>query len=185
MAKVYEIVKYGDPVLRKQTEPIGEVTEEIRVLAQDMFATMQAAHGVGLAGPQIGLSKAICVVEIPADYDVEEEGGPRLNRDDLLKMAMVNPKIVAASDDVWKMSEGCLSFPEITGAVERPWSVTVEFVDLDGKARREEVHGFLARACQHEIDHLNGKVFVDRMSYARRLALKGKLKRLKAETEGA
>jgi len=184
MAKVYEIVKYGDPVLRQQTEPIAEVTDDIRALAKDMFATMQAARGVGLAGPQIGLSKAICVVEIPTDYDVEEEGGPRLNRDELLKMALINPRIVAESDDVWKMSEGCLSFPDITGAVERPWSVTIEFVDLQGTPRREEVHGFLARACQHEIDHLNGKVFVDRMSYARRLALKGKLKRLKAETEG-
>ena len=183
MAKIYDLVKYGSPVLREKASPIESVTDKIRTLARDMFATMKEAKGVGLAAQQIGLTKAICVVEIPKEYDCEEEGGPRLNRDDMLKVALINPRIVEASEETWKMSEGCLSFPDINGSVERPWSVTIEYTDLQGKPRRETVHGFLARACQHEIDHLGGTVFIDRMSYARRFSLKGKLKRLKDATE--
>ncbi|MBP1589788.1 MAG: peptide deformylase [Kiritimatiellae bacterium] len=183
MAKIYEIVKYGTPVLREKAEPVAEVTDEIRALARDMFATMHAANGVGLAAEQVGKRIALCVVQIPVEYDVEEEGGPRLNRDDLLRLALVNPRIVETSARTWKMSEGCLSFPDITGSVERPWAITLEFTDLHGKPRREQLQGFLARACQHEIDHLQGVVFIDRMSYARRLALKGRLRRLKDNTE--
>lgn len=178
MPHIYPIVTYGDPVLRQPAAPIPEVTDEIRTLARDMFATMRRANGVGLAAEQIGRPIALCVIEIPASYDTETDDGPRLNPDNLLKLALVNPKIVESSKRTWKLSEGCLSFPEISGSVERPWSITIEFTDLQGHPRRETVHGFLARACQHEIDHLNGTVFIDHFSYARRLALKGRLRRL-------
>ena len=182
MAKVLPIRTYGDPVLREKARPVPAVTPEIRALAEDMFATMRAAQGVGLAAQQVGRTEAVCVVELPESYDIEDENGPRLNPDVPLALALVNPRIVEASDETCSMEEGCLSFPEIRGNVERPWSVDIEHLGLDGKVRRTRLNGFFARAAQHEMDHLAGELFVDHFSHVKKLAVRGKLKRLQAET---
>ena len=182
MAKVLPIRTYGDPVLREKARPVPAVTPEIRALAEDMFATMRAAQGVGLAAQQVGRTEAVCVVELPESYDIEDENGPRLNPDVPLALALVNPRIVEASDETCSMEEGCLSFPDIRGNVERPWSVVIEHLGLDGQVRRTRLNGFFARAAQHEMDHLAGELFVDHFSHVKKLAVRGKLKRLQAET---
>lgn len=147
---IYKIVKYGDPVLRKKTEEIKEITEDIKHLAADMLETMYAAPGVGLAAPQIGLSLKICVI------DVVPEG----KREPYI---LINPKIIDGNNMV-ELEEGCLSFPKIYEKVKRFNEVTAEYTDINGKLRKVTVDGFLAKAFQHEIDHLNGKVFIDLLS---------------------
>ena len=99
-----------------------------------------------------------------------------------LALALVNPRIVAASDETCSLEEGCLSFPDIRGSVERPWSVVIEHLGLDGRVRQTRLNGFFARAAQHEIDHLAGDLFIDRFSHVKKLAIRTKLKRLQAET---
>lgn len=182
MSQILPIRTYGDPVLREPARPVAAITPEIKALVDDLFATMRAAQGVGLAAQQVGRTESICVIEIPADYDVEDEKGPRLNPDVPLSLALVNPKIVEESDDTCSMEEGCLSFPDIRGNVERPWSVVIEHLGLDGKPKRTPLNGFFARAAQHELDHLAGKLFTDRFTYVKKLAMRTKLKHLQAET---
>ena len=147
---IYKIVKYGDPVLRKKTEEIKEITEDIKHLAADMLETMYAAPGVGLAAPQIGLSLKICVIDVMPDGKREP-------------YILINPKIIDGNNMV-ELEEGCLSFPKIYEKVKRFNEVTAEYTDINGKLRKVTVDGFLAKAFQHEIDHLNGKVFIDLLS---------------------
>ncbi|MBO7431385.1 MAG: peptide deformylase [Elusimicrobia bacterium] len=147
---IYKIVKYGDPVLRKKTEEIKEITEDIKQLAADMLETMYAAPGVGLAAPQIGLSLKMCVIDIM----------PEGKREPYI---LINPKIIDGNNMV-ELEEGCLSFPKIYEKVKRFNEVTAEYTDINGKLRKVTVDGFLAKAFQHEIDHLNGKVFIDLLS---------------------
>ena len=183
MKKLLDIHTYGDPVLRQAATPFPvPLPADLPSLVSKMFATMRAADGCGLAAQQVGLTQAVCVVEIPPEMDAEKDGGPRLNPDELLKIALVNPKIVQASDRTWSMDEGCLSFPGIRGSVTRPWSVLVEFLTPRGEVRCELFHGFLARAVQHEIDHLNATLFCDRFSAVRKISAAKKLKRLEAAT---
>ena len=183
MSKFLSIRTYGDPILREPARPVKAITPEIRTLVDDMFATMRAAQGVGLAAQQVGRTEAVCVVEIPADYDVEDENGPRLNPDVPLALALVNPKIVDESAETCSMEEGCLSFPDLRGNVERAWSVVIAHLGLDGKPKTTALSGFFARAAQHEMDHLAGDLFIDRFSHVKKLAIRAKLKRLQAETQ--
>jgi peptide deformylase len=182
MSKILPIRTYGDPVLREAARPVKAITPEIRTLIDDLFATMRAAQGVGLAAQQVGRTEAVCVVEIPEGYDVEDEKGPRLNPDLPLSLAWVNPKIVEASAETCSMEEGCLSFPDIRGNVERPWGVVVEHLGLDGQLQKTQLNGFYARAVQHEMDHLAGDLFIDHFSHVKKLAVRTKLKRLQTET---
>ena len=182
MSRVLPIRTYGDPVLRKPARPVAAITPEIEAFIGDLFHTMRAAEGVGLAAQQVGRTEAICVIEMPAAYDVEEEGGPRLNPDVPLSLALVNPKIVEASAKTCSMEEGCLSFPDIRGSVERPWSVVIEHLGLDGQPKQTKLNGFFARAAQHELDHQAGELFIDLFSYVKKLAVRTKLKNLQAET---
>ena len=182
MSNILPIRIYGDPVLREPARPVKAITPKIQTLVEDMFATMRAAQGVGLAAQQVGRTEAVCVVEIPESYDTEEENGPRLNPGIPLALAFVNPKIMQVSDDTSCMEEGCLSFPDIRGNVERPWSITVEHLGMDGKIKTTQLNGFFARAAQHEMDHLAGDLFIDHFSHVKKLAIRGKLKRLQAET---
>ncbi|MGD9613654.1 MAG: peptide deformylase [Kiritimatiellia bacterium] len=182
MSHILPIRTYGDPVLRAPARPVGALTPEIQTLIDDLFATMRAAQGVGLAAQQVGCTEAVCVIELPEAYDREDEQGPRLNPDVPLSLALINPRIVEASDDTCSMEEGCLSFPDVRGSVERAWSIVVEHLDRTGQTRKTTLHGFFARAAQHEIDHLNGELFVDRFSYVKKLAVKTKLRHLRDKT---
>jgi peptide deformylase len=178
----YPIRIYGDPVLRTPAEPIREVDDSIRALARDMLETMRAESGVGLAAQQIGKTIALCVVHVPKEYDVDEEGR-RLNPETTMPLVLINPKLAKVSEAADKAEEGCLSFPDIRGKIPRAVEITVEFLDTQGQPRRLDLQRFAARVVQHEIDHLNGVLFIDRMSRVRRVAINGQLKRMKKETE--
>lgn len=160
---------YGDPVLRRKADAVGAVTPEIRDLIDAMFATMYVEEGVGLAAPQVGRSLRVFVI------DLEEEGRPRVTR------AFVNPVIVERSDATMVGEEGCLSIPTLRADVKRPSRVVVEALDADGTPFRLEAEGLLARALQHEQDHLDGILFLDRLGPITRRLLEAKWKRIKSD----
>ena len=162
---ISEIVKYGDPILRKKSEPIKEITDDVVKLANDMLETMYAAPGVGLAGPQVGLSLQICVIDIVPDGKKKP-------------IVLINPKIISGQDK-YEGEEGCLSFPKIFEKIKRWQKIEAEYIDLDGNLNRVEVDGFLAKAFQHEIDHLDGKVFIDYLPSWKRKLVEKEIKRRK------
>ena len=159
---------YGDPVLRKKAASIGEVTSEIRTLVEDMAATMFDAPGIGLAAPQVGKSVRLFIVD-PNMGEVE---------DVYEYVAFIDPVIVERSDDRVIIEEGCLSVPDIRADVERPRTLKIDFTDLTGERHSAEVGGMLARVIQHEYDHLDGILFVDRINPVRRRLLGKQLKQL-------
>lgn len=165
---IREIFLYGDQVLRRKAEEITGITPEIEGLAGDMLETMYRHRGLGLAGPQVGVSKRIVVIDVP------QEGSGRL--------VLVNP-VIREVEGMVTLEEGCLSFPDITAPVERGAGVAVEYTTLGGKLRTKMVSGVTAEAVQHELDHLDGVLFVDRISTARRALLSGKLRRLRRRGE--
>lgn len=170
-----DILTYGNPVLSKKATPVAEVTPELRALAREMLDAMYAADGVGLAAEQIGRTEALCVIDVPPDAQGRDA---ELNAGVKMPMVMFNP-VVSAPEGTQRGSEGCLSFPGISAQVTRARSVTVDWMGEDGRHYSARVHGLLARAVQHETDHLAGVVFVDRVSSTQLLLLKGKLARLR------
>jgi peptide deformylase len=184
MAKKLPIVKYGADVLREKAEPVAEVTEELRDLAEAMLEAMHKAEGVGLAAEQVGRKEAVCVIDVPEEYDRDKED-LRLNPEVEMPLVLFNPVIVRVSKESESLSEGCLSFPDITGAVRRPKTVDIEYLGLDNQKKTLTLTGFYARAAQHEIDHLNGVLFIDHFSHVKKIAVKNKLKRLADKTRGA
>ena len=181
---VYEIVKYGDPVLRAKGKPIGEIDDGTKQLAADMLETMYAARGLGLAAQQIGLALQITVVDVAPVQDNHPSAmvmdGKPVDIKDWMPMVLINPKLeLAAERDV--ASEGCLSFPEIHGDVTRALTVKVHTKLLDGREIEFEASGMLARAIQHEVDHLGGILYIDRMNSAAKVSLGSRLKRLQKE----
>lgn len=180
------IVKYGDPILRAKGKRIGEVTAEIRALASDMLETMHAANGVGLAAQQIGEALQLTVIDVspaedrPSTLRLNGIEVPELER--VMPLVLLNPQI-ELGEDIEPGAEGCLSFPEITADIDRAISVAVTAETLDGEPIRIEASGLLARALQHEIDHLNGILFIDRMSSVAKASLSSRLKRLQKETQ--
>jgi peptide deformylase len=166
-----DIKLMGESVLRAEAEAVKAVDDELRALARDMFDTMYEADGVGLAANQVGVLKRLVVV------DPREEG--------VTPMALVNPRVVSTGDETDRAEEGCLSIPGLRDVVERRATVVVEALDLDGEPIRIEAEGLLARVLLHEIDHLDGILFLDRVSpLKRKMALK-KWKKAKAEGEVA
>lgn len=165
---VRDVRLLGDPVLRIQAQPVTEITEEILVLVSDMLETMYAADGVGLAAPQVGVDARVMVV------DPREEGTAPL--------ALVNPVIVERSEETERGEEGCLSIPGVTDIVERSSRVVVEGFGRDGRTRRVEAEGLLARILQHEVDHLDGILFFDRLSPLKRRMLLKRWEKVKPET---
>jgi len=168
---VRDIVLMGDPVLRTEADPVETFDEELRAFVRDMFETMYLAEGIGLAAPQVGVSRRVLVVNLRREDQPEH------------RVALVNPKVVWASDETDKQPEGCLSIPGLEEVVERPWAVRIEGFDPDGNEIVVEADELFSRALQHEIDHLDGVLFLDRVSpLTRKLALK-KWKKLRAEAE--
>lgn len=159
---------YGDPVLRRRADPVREVTPEIRDLIEAMFVTMVVEEGVGLAAPQVGRSLRVFVI------DLEDEGLPRV------RQAFVNPVMVERTGEIVG-EEGCLSIPSLRADVKRAARVVVDALDADGKPFRMEAEGLVARALQHEQDHLDGILFLDRLGPLSRRLLEAKWKRIRAE----
>jgi peptide deformylase len=162
---IYPIVKYGDPVLEKPAEPILEFNSDLHKLADDMFESMYAAHGVGLAAPQIGISKRIVVIDITFKEDPNA------------KLVLINPEIVKA-EGRQRGSEGCLSLPDFREDVTRANIVTVRAQDLSGKWFETTGEEMLARAFLHETDHLNGKLYISHVSALKRDLMRRKIRKL-------
>jgi peptide deformylase len=162
-----DIRLYGDPVLRERAEPIPEVDDEVRRLAADMMETLAQADGVGLAGPQVGERRRIIVVHPPPPAEDEVREKPRV---------LVNPEVLERGGPQESAEEGCLSIPGIYDQVKRPRRVKVRALDLDGNAIEIEEEGITSRILQHEIDHLDGVLFVDRIGPMRRALLKKRLR---------
>jgi peptide deformylase len=181
-----EIVKYGDPVLRQKGKPVDEITDEVRTLAGNMIETMRVANGVGLAAQQIGIPLQLTVLEVEEDDDRPSTmivDGKQVDLAAWMPMVLLNPILELGAEKA-DGSEGCLSFPEITADIERAVSVKAKGRLLDGRDIEFQATGLLARALQHETDHLNGILFIDRMKSATRTVLAGRLKRLQRETLG-
>ena len=174
--------KYGDPMLRQKAKPIDVVDDRIRQLASDMLETMYAEEGIGLAAQQAGEAIALCVVDVPAKGDTDEEGN-RFNPDAAMPMVLINPKILDSSEETDVYEEGCLSFPDIRANIERPWEVLVRYLDRDGLPQEGRFCAMVGRCIQHEMDHLEGVLLSDRMSAVKKIALSGKLKRLRRQTQ--
>jgi peptide deformylase len=183
---VLDIVKYGHPVLRQKGKRIERVTPEIRQLADDMLETMHAAEGLGLAAQQVGQALLLTVIDIAASDRPSElfiDGKPQ----DLalsMPLVLINPQIRDLEGEQVG-PEGCLSIPDVNADIRRAERVTVHAQKLDGQGIALECTGLLARAAQHEIDHLNGILFVDRMDAATRVSFDGKLKKMQKETLAA
>ncbi|MCY3550564.1 MAG: peptide deformylase [Candidatus Poribacteria bacterium] len=158
---------YGDPVLRKRAEPVAEITEAERQLAEQMLETLYATgNGIGLAATQVGVLKRVIIVDIGEEDDEEYE-----------PLVLFNPELLSSDGEI-VAEEGCLSIPDVTADVKRPESIVVEGVNLQREAIRVEADGLLARVLQHEIDHLNGVLFIDRISGLKRRLLSEELTRV-------
>ena len=164
------ILLHPDPRLKKVAEPVSDITEKLRVLASDMLETMYDAPGIGLAAPQVGVGLRMITMDC-----VKEEGvDPR-------PMVLLNPEVIGASDEVNTYEEGCLSIPEQYADVERPAEVDVRWLGLDGEMHEEHFAGLWATCVQHEIDHLDGKLFIDYLGPLKRQMITRKMQKLKRE----
>jgi len=184
---ILPIVKYGHPVLRKKGARIERVTPEIEKLIDDMFETMHAAHGVGLAAQQVGHALQLTVLDVTGVQDrpsTLELGGKPVDVEEFMPLVLINPQVTPVGAPVTG-PEGCLSFPEIFEDIIRPESVEVAALNRRGEKISFKAGGLLARAVQHEVDHLNGILFIDRMSGPAKQALKPQLEGLQAATKAA
>ena len=168
--KIYPIVKYGDPILEKPGAPVKKFYAELEQLTEDMFASMYAAQGVGLAAPQIGLSLRIAVVDVTGGKNPEA------------KIVLANPEIIHAEGEV-REEEGCLSVPGFRGYVLRPQFVTIKAQNAKGEEFEIRGENLLARAFCHEIDHLNGILFLQHLSMLKRDLIRRKIKKLRKQGE--
>jgi peptide deformylase len=182
---ILPIVKYGSPVLRKKGEHIEAITPEIKKLIADMFETMEANHGVGLAAQQVGVAKQLTVIDVRAITDrpstLELDGHP-VDVNKIMPLVLINP-VITLSGEAVKAGEGCLSFPEIFAEISRPGTVDVQALDAKGKPIAFRCGGLLARAVQHETDHLHGILFIDRMDKKTKAELQPELDDLQAQTK--
>jgi len=181
---ILPILQYGDPILRTKGKRIEEIDDRVRELAANMLETMHAAHGVGLAAHQIDEPLQLTVLDVSAVEDrpsMLKLDGIDVDPKTAMPLVLINPEIELHGETEVGV-EGCLSFPEITGDIERAQSVIVRAQTLEGGTIHIEASGFLARAIQHECDHLNGILFIDRMRSAAKVALLSRLRRLQKET---
>lgn len=164
------ILIHPDPRLKKLCDPVAEITPEIGKLAEDMLETMYDAPGVGLAAPQVGITKRLIVMDCVKDPEASAR-----------PMVLVNPEITWSSEDLAFYEEGCLSIPDQYAEVERPAEVRVRWMALDGSMQEEQFSGLWATCVQHEIDHLNGKLFIDFLGPLKRQMITRKMEKLKRE----
>jgi peptide deformylase len=174
---IYPIIIYGDPVLRKKTEDIDPDWPELKQLIGDMFETMYAANGVGLAAPQIGKAIRLFVIDSSRMEDEDDPG---------FKRAFINSEILEESEEEWKFEEGCLSIPGIRDKVDRPEEIRIKYLDENLIERDEVFDGISARIIQHEYDHIEGVLFTDHLTAFKKNLIKGKLAALaKGEVEAS
>lgn len=182
---VLKVVKYGEPVLRKRGAKVETITPDIKQLIADMFDTMYAYKGVGLAAQQIGVAVQLTVIDVRGVTDrpstLELNGKPS-DVNEFMPLVLINPEVKPVGEPV-AGPEGCLSFPEVYGDVTRPESVDVKALDRDGKPIEFRCGGLLARAVQHETDHLHGILFIDRMDKKTKESLQDELDYIQAETK--
>ena len=162
---IYPIVKFGDPVLEKPAAPVTEFDDELKKLVEDMFESMYAAHGVGLAAPQIGISKRLAVIDVTFKEDPDA------------KLVLANPEIIR-TEGKHTQSEGCLSVPDFRESVSRAKKVTIRAQDVNGKWYEKTGEELLARAFLHETDHLNGKLYLSHLSALKRDLMKRRIRKL-------
>jgi peptide deformylase len=151
---IRQIRKIGDPILRKKATKVDKVTKEIIKLLDDMAETMRAAHGQGLAAPQIGVGQRVAIVMVPQTEDIPGSG---------VLYELINPEVVKSFDETWEHQEGCLSIPGWRGDVTRATRIVVRAMDRSGNRVKHEVEGHVARAFLHEIDHLDGVLYIDKL----------------------
>lgn len=184
---ILPIVKFGDPLLRTKGKAVEKITPEIRRLIDDMFETMHDAAGVGLAAQQVGQALQLTIIDVRAVKDrpstMEIDGKP-VDVAEQMPLVLINPKITPFGNPA-KGPEGCLSFPEIYTDIMRPESVEVEATNAEGKPIRFKAGGLLSRAVQHEVDHLNAILFIDRMSAEAKAEVKDEIDALQATTKEA
>lgn len=182
---ILEITKYPDPVLRMKGKKVNEITDEIRSLAENMIDTMNDAHGVGLAAQQISVPLQMAVIDVsiseerPSTMSID---GKEVDLKEWMPMVILNPELVLSKEREVGI-EGCLSFPDLTADIDRAASVVATGQLLDGRKITFSATGLLARALQHEIDHLNGVLFIDRMNSAAKLSAARKLKRMQKDAK--
>ncbi|MGZ9809374.1 peptide deformylase [Pseudoroseicyclus sp. H15] len=167
---ILPILIHPDPRLKTRCQPVDEVTDELRRLADDMLETMYDAPGIGLAAPQVGVMSRLLVMDCVKD----EEEPPQ-------PMVLLNPEVIGASEELSTFDEGCLSIPEQYAEVTRPAEVDVRWLGLDGEMHEQHFDGLWATCVQHEIDHLNGKLFIDYLSAVKRQMITRKMQKLKRE----
>lgn len=182
---ILPIFTYGQPVLRKRAKPVKKVDEELKQFIESMFETMHHANGIGLAANQVGSLDRVIVIDVSDIDDQKHEGvgeaadtiEPKKRLAEAKALVLINPEVVF-SDGAWKMEEGCLSIPEIRDEVERPENIRVKFHDLNMQDREIEASDLLGRVILHEIDHLNGILFIDRLGTVKRKLLRGRLNKI-------
>jgi len=161
----YEVLKYGNPILRKKADRVEQIDDKTKKIVSDMFQTMWSSNGIGLAAIQVGILKRIIVIDLSHLID------------DFVPTALINPEITEPEGEI-PYEEGCLSVPGIYEEVIRPEKVKVKFQTVDGNTEEWNCAGFLSRVIQHELDHLNGILFIDRISTVKRQLLSSKLKKI-------
>ena len=173
---ILDIIETPDPRLRQISEPVEAVDDDLRRLMDDMLETMYEAPGIGLAAIQVGVAKRVLVIDL---QDEDEETGERI----LKPHFFINPEIVSASEELRVYNEGCLSVPEIYAEVERPARIRARWLDYDGKPHEEDLDELMSTCLQHELDHLNGILFIDHLSKLKRDMLLKKLAKMRKAKE--
>jgi len=177
---ILPIITAPDPRLKQLSEPVEKVDDELRRLMDDMLETMYAAPGIGLAAVQVGVAKRVLVVDVTPD----RENGEGKDGEDRKPICMANPEIISFGDDLTVLEEGCLSLPDQFAEVERPGNIRLRYIDYQGELREQEMSGLLATCVQHEIDHLDGILFVDHLSGLKRNIILRRLAKEKRTAAG-
>jgi peptide deformylase len=181
-----KVTQYGDSILHKKGKKVTGFSSELSTLYKNMLETMYKEEGIGLAAQQVGIALQFCVVDVPSDPDYPITcilDGKPLSPQLLMPMGLANPKIDILPSDEYYYEEGCLSFPDIKGDVARPELILVRYQDIDGNSHTLECDGLLGRCIQHEVDHLNGILFIDRMEKEAYAEIKQEVQTLKKNTQ--